>query len=185
MYLISSLIFAFSVNLDAFLVGMSYGIRKIHITIPQNLMISLISFAGTFLSLFLGQQFVIFLPSFLTEYLGTAILSFLGLFYIGKFFFRKKSSLHRESLTTTLPLREILLLGSALSLNNIGIGIGASISGILLVPTAAITLLTAFLFLFAGNHLGNVPLLRFSNHYADLISGSMLIVLALYNYIVT
>lgn len=181
MALISSLIFACSVNIDAFLVGMSYGIRKIRITIPQNLLISLISFAGTFLSLFLGRQLLFFLPSSLMEHIGGVILSGLGLFYIIKSFFYKSDELHTESLTVTLPLREILLLGSALSLNNIGIGVGASFSGILLAPTAAVTFLIAVLFLFAGNHLGSAPLLRFSNRYADLVSGVMLIALALYH----
>lgn len=181
MALVSSLIFACSVNIDAFLVGMSYGIRKIRITAPQNLLISLISFAGTFLSLFLGRQLFFFLPPPLTKHVGSVILSGLGIFYIIKSFRNRNSDLHTESLTVTLPLREILLLGSALSLNNIGIGIGASFSGVLLAPTAAMTFLTAVLFLFAGNHLGSAPLLRFSNRYADLVSGVMLIALAIYS----
>lgn len=182
MALVSSLIFACSVNIDAFLVGMSYGIRKIRITVPQNLLISLISFAGTFLSLFLGRQLFFFLPPSLTKHVGSVILSGLGIFYIIKSFRNRNSDLHTESLTVTLPLREILLLGSALSLNNIGIGIGASFSGVLLAPTAAMTFLTAVLFLFAGNHLGSAPLLRLSNRYADLVSGVMLIALAIYSF---
>lgn len=182
MILVSSLIFACSVNIDAFLVGMSYGIRKIRVTLPQNLLISLISFAGTFLSLFLGRRLFFFLPPSLTEHVGSVILSGLGIFYIIKSLRRRNSDLHTESLTVTLPLRELLLLGSALSLNNIGIGIGASFSGVLLAPTAAMTFLTAVLFLFAGNHLGSVSLLRFSNRYADLVSGVMLIALAIYGF---
>lgn len=183
MHIISSFIFAFSVNIDAFLVGMSYGIRKIHITLLQNLLISLISFAGTFLSLFAGCQLLAFLPALLGDYLGSGILFALGGFYIIKSFSRQVNSLHAEQLRITLPLKETLLLGAALSLNNIGIGIGVGISGITLMPAAVITFLTALLLLPAGNHLGNASLFRLSSRYADLLSGSMLLILGLCNFL--
>lgn len=182
MYIVSSMLFAFSVNIDAFLIGMSYGIRKIHITFIHNLIISLISFAGTFLSLFLGRQLLTFLPAFLTDSLGSIILFALGIFYIVKSFFRQNNSLHTEDLKLTLPLREVFLVGAALSLNNIGIGIGLGISGILLFPTAVITCLTSALFLLTGNHIGNAAFFHTSSRYADLISGILLLLLGFFNY---
>lgn len=183
MYFISSLLFAFSVNIDAFLVGMSYGIRKIHITFFENLIISLISFAGTFFSLFVGKQLLTLLPGFLTDYMGSGILLGLGIFYIFKSFSPSENDLHAESLHTALPMKEILLLGSALSLNNIGIGIGVGISGVMLLPAALITFLTSALFLLTGNHLGNASLFRLSSRYADLLSGITLVILAVCNFV--
>ncbi len=184
MYLISSLLFACSVNIDAFLVGMSYGIRKIHITFLQNLIISLISLAGTFFSLFLGSRLLVFLPDFLADYTGSGILLALGIYYIIKAFSAPENSLHAESLRTALPMKEVLLLGSALSLNNIGIGIGVGISGILLLPAAVITFVTSALFLLTGNHLGNTSLLHLSSCYADLLSGAMLLILAMCGFVI-
>lgn len=184
MRLFSALIFAFSVNTDAFLVGVSYGIRKIHFTLLQNLLISLISFAGTLLSLFLGRRLLFFLPDRLTACTGSILLFVLGVFYIGKSLKGSENSLHAESMRTALPLRQVLLLGSALSLNNVGIGIGASMSGIMLLPTALITFLTSAVFLSGGNHLGNAALLRLSNRYADLLSGVMLLLLGICNFAV-
>ena len=179
-----SFIFASSVNTDAFLVGMSYGIRKIHFTLFQNLLISLISFIGTLLSLFLGRRLLFFLPDRLTACAGSILLFALGIFYICKSLKSSENSLHAESIRTTLPLREVLLLGSALSLNNLGIGIGASMSGIVLLPTALITFLTSAVFLSGGNHLGSAALLRLSSRYADLLSGVMLLLLGICNFAV-
>lgn len=178
MSIISSFIFALSVNIDSFILGMSYGIRKVHITFLQNLLISLISFAGTFLSLSLGSRILTLLPASLAGYIGSGILLLLGIFYIVKPLLRPSADLHAESLRMTLPYREIFLIGTALSLNNIGIGIGASMSGILLLPTVIITFLISVLLLPAGNHLGSTSLLRLSSRYADLLSGLMLLLLA-------
>lgn len=183
MYIVSSLIFALSVNIDAFILGMSYGIRKVHITFLQNLLISLISFAGTFLSLSLGNRILTLLPSSLASYIGSGILLILGIFYIVKPLLRASADLHAESFRVTLPYKEVFLIGTALSLNNIGIGIGASMSGILLLPTVIITFLTSILLLPAGNHLGNTPLFCLSSRYADLLSGIMLLLLALGSFL--
>lgn len=177
MHLISSVIFALSVNIDAFLVGMSYGIRRIRIPLWQNLLISLISFLGTVLSLFLGRQILTLLPAFLADYLGSGILFILGIYYMLKSFHMPQNSLHSESIPPALPVREILLLGAALSLNNIGIGIGASISGTMLLPAAVFTFLTSALFLLTGNYLGNASRFRLSGRYADLLSGGTLVLL--------
>ena len=180
--ILSSLIFAFSVNIDAFLVGMSTGIRKIHITIVQNLIISLISFAGTLLSLLLGRRILYLLPDFLTSCGGSILLFTLGIYYLYKALSAPDNSLHSESFTVTLSLKETFLLGAALSFNNIGIGIGASMSGIVLLPAALLTFLTSALFLSSGNILGNTSGLRLSNRYADLLSAIMLLLLGICNF---
>mgnify|MGYP004632619969 FL=1 len=177
MFFLSCLMFAFSVNIDAFLVGVSYGIRQIHIPLLQNLAISFISLLGTLLSLFLGRKMLSLLPAALGDYLGSGILLLLGGFYIAKSLFFPKNDLHAEELQKTLSPKETLLLGAALSANNMGIGIGASILGFALLPAAAITFITAVLFLFAGNRLGNISLLRISKRYADTLSGGMLMLL--------
>ncbi len=182
MSFVSSLIFAFSVNIDAFLVGMSYGIRKIHVTVLQNLLISLISFAGTLLSLLLGRRLLSFLPDFASAYAGSIILFGLGLYYLYKSLTASRHSLHSESLHITLSLKETLLVGAALSFNNIGIGIGASMSGIVLLPAALLTFLTSAVLLCSGNHLGNTSHLRLSNRCADLLSAIMLILLGICNF---
>ncbi len=183
MYIVSSLIFAFSVNIDAFFVGISYGVRKIRVPLLQNLALSLISFMGTLLSLLLGRQLLLLLPAFLADCLGSAILSLLGIYYIVKALPRSKGDLHSESLRIRLSAKEVLLLGIALSLNNIGIGIGMGISGVMPLPAAAAVFVISFLLLLSGNHLGRSSLFRLPERCADLLSGILLLRLGLCGYL--
>ena len=45
--LIAPLLFGISASLDALLVGIGYGLRKVRIRLWQNLTISLVTLAGT------------------------------------------------------------------------------------------------------------------------------------------
>ena len=51
-----ALLFGVSASLDALLVGISYGIRRVRIRLWQNLAISLVTLLGTCLSVGLGQH---------------------------------------------------------------------------------------------------------------------------------
>ncbi len=82
--LISSLLFGISASLDALLVGISYGIRKIRIRFWQNIIISLITLLGTCLSVGLGHKLIPFLPTAVQGCVGSLILILLGLYYIVK-----------------------------------------------------------------------------------------------------
>ena len=55
-----------------------------------------------------------------------------------------------------MTLKTTLLLGAALAVNNIGLGVGASITGMRLVPTAACAFLCSLLFFFGGNWIGGL-----------------------------
>ena len=78
-----------------------------------------------------------------------------------------------------LSFPEVLGLGVSLTLNNIGIGLSASIAGLALIPAAIATLACSLLFLYAGNRLGRSRLLQFMGAAADPVSGTLLILLAL------
>ena len=79
-----ALLFGVSASLDALLVGISYGIRRIRIRLWQNLTISLVTLLGTCLSVGLGQRLAAVLPSMIGEYAGSLVLIILGLYYIAK-----------------------------------------------------------------------------------------------------
>lgn len=186
MSLIPPFIFAFSVNIDAFLVGMSYGLRRQHITLLQNFFISFISFAGTILSIFSGSVILFFLPPLLTAFLGSGILLCLGIYYLLKSLFSylgKLPASKESSLRLPLSFKATVLLGLSLSCNNIGIGIGASLGGISFLSTGLITFVTSVLFLAWGNLLGRSSFFCLSETGADLISGLTLLLLGLCNII--
>lgn len=78
-----------------------------------------------------------------------------------------------------LPACEALILSLTLSLNNIGIGLSASMAGLHLLPAAVMTFGCSALFLLSGNQLGRSPFLRMIGSAADPISGLLLVGLGL------
>lgn len=203
MELLPSLLFGISASLDALLVGISYGLRKIRIRALQNLAISLVSLLGTCLSACLGIHLLPFLPPILAGCTGSIILILLGVYYIIKWIFailvkyraramakmqataevqaadnaqtfvREKAS--PENSRTSLSIWETLILSLTLSVNNIGIGLSASMAGLPLLPAAAMTFGCSALFLLCGNRLGQSRFLRLIGNAADPISGLLLI----------
>lgn len=188
MQLFSCFLFAFSASLDALIVGITYGIRKVQIILWQNLLVSLITLTGTVMSLALGHTILPLLPVKAASLAGSVILILLGSYYLLKYSF----SVLREVFAAAeeipneiqkasseappvLSFRELFLMGAALSLNNVGIGIGASIAGLESVPTALFTLLFSVLFLSLGNRLGKLRILGVAERFADPLSGILLI----------
>ncbi len=207
MWLISSILFALSASLDALLVGISYGIRGICIRLWQNLLVSLITLFGTCLSIGFGTLLLPVLPGSVASCIGSAVVILLGLYYMTKTFFVRlqqyyliknqvcaelqKNSVEDVVFTplktnvNDLPsrsdspkfIKEILLMGTALSLNNIGIGFGASIAGLSFLSTSIATLFFSVLFLFLGNKLGQSRFLSFADRFSEPLSGALLILL--------
>lgn len=203
MQLIPSLLFGISASLDALLVGISYGLRKIRIRTLQNLAISLVSLLGTCLSACLGSRLLPFLPPFFAGCTGSIILMLLGSYYITKWCFAVLTKHRIQAITqvqaaaeiqaadkvqtiteilptdktdpVTLSSWETLILSLTLSLNNIGIGLSASMAGLPLLPAAVMTFCCSALFLLCGNRLGQSRFLRLIGNAADPISGLLLI----------
>lgn len=211
MHLISSLLFALSANIDTFIVGMSCGIKRDHISLLRNVVISLITLAGTVFSISAGLTLAPLLPAKAAQVSGSLILILLGLYYIIKFLIKQLKEHHREKLLKIsalaaaelpesekeeptwdlkitelppgqrlLPMKDAVILGLALSVNNMGMGIGASITGVELLPTASLTIIISILFLALGNHVGESTFFRTVRRFADPLSGLILIGLGIY-----
>lgn len=184
-----SLLFGVSASLDALLVGISYGIRQVHIKLRQNLFISLVTLLGTCLSIGAGHLLTALLPDLVSSYAGSVILMLLGAYYISKWLVSllqkhrdKKPSdsddikaVSRKKEPQLLSPAEVFALSLTLSLNNLGIGLSASLAGLTLLPTAVTTLACSILFLFLGNKLGRCHLLQLAGYAADPVSGILLI----------
>lgn len=185
MQLLPSLLFGISASLDSLLVGISFGLRRVRILLWQNLLISLVTFLGTCLSAFLGIHLLPLLPSFQGRLIGSLILILLGIYYIAKQILStlrsrslaipKNSELAKASSREALTLPEICLLSLGLSVNNIGIGLSASMAGIRPVSAAVSTFFCSAAFLLAGNRLGRSRFLQLIGKAADPISGFLLI----------
>lgn len=201
MVLISSLLFALSANIDSFILGMSYGIKKSNIDLIRSTVISLVTLAGTVISILMGTQISHALPASSTQLIGCSLLIGLGLYYILSPFLRhllrtlRKARVKAKEITvpptseattntSILTMKEGLFLGLMLSINNFGMGIGASITGLKLVPTAIISLIVSVAFLYAGNLIGKTKIPHLSDRTADVISGLILVGLGIYEIFV-
>ncbi|MCM1542852.1 MAG: manganese efflux pump [Blautia sp.] len=183
MQIIPSLLFGISASLDALLIGISYGIRSIRIHLWQNLLVSGITLAGTCLSVGFGSWLSPRLPLAFSRYAGSMVLMLLGVWYVVKWLVKKLAHERGTAQAAAQPIPrlsfpEVLGLGVSLSLNNIGIGLSASIAGLTLFPAATATLACSLLFLFAGNRLGRSRFLQFLGAAADPVSGILLMLLS-------
>lgn len=203
MHLISSLLFAISANIDSFIVGMSYGIKKSNINLLKSTIISLVTLIGTVIAILMGTEISQLLSPTSTRAIGCTLLICLGLYYIVKSILGYIKEKYRKSEVKTneihcstnqkssdkgslltLTLKEGLLLGLALSINNFGMGIGASMTGLLLLPTALISLIVSVIFLYGGNFIGKTKMPHMTDQMADIISGLILVGLAVYEMLI-
>lgn len=197
MHLLSSFLFAVSANIDSFIVGMSYGIKKSGIDLLKSTIISLVTLSGTVIAILMGTEISRFLPAAVTIIIGCTLLIGLGMYYIIKAsvgYIRHKRKLSEmktseladqanpisSSASSLLTVKEGLFLGLALSINNFGMGIGASMTGLKLIPTAIASLIVSVVFLYAGNVIGKTKMPHISDHAADFISGLILVGLGIY-----
>ena len=196
MQLIPSLLFGISASLDALLVGVSFGLRGVHIRPLQNLFISMIALLGTCLSVGLGSLVTPLLPPMIGSYAGSLILMLLGIYYITKWILailqnrvqdhfsdsEASALISAEKTPPCLTAPQVLLLSLTLSANNLGIGLSASMAGLTLIPAATATCICSVLFLYLGNHLGRSRLLQLIGDLSDPISGLLLIFLSLIQF---
>lgn len=188
MQMLPSLLFGISASLDGLLVGVGFGLRQVRIRIWQNLTISLVTLLGTCLSAALGSRLLSLLPPFFSGCVGSLILMLLGIYYITKWLaasLRNRQAgtgenreLTGASATGALPglsIWETCFFSLSLSVNNVGIGLSASMAGLPLIPAAASTFGCSILFLLIGNRMGRSQLLQFIGNAADPISGLLLI----------
>lgn len=157
--LIAPLLFGISASLDALLVGIGYGLRKVRIRLWQNLTISLVTLVGTCLSVGLGHRLAVLLPEAVGAYGGSLVLILLGLYYIVKWvasFLRSSRAAPPKppmdygkqepaGPAPALRLSEVFALSLTLSLNNLSAGLSASLAGLALAPAAIATFVCSVL----------------------------------------
>lgn len=204
MSLLATILFVLSSSFDVFVVAMSYGFKNIKIKPHINFVISFISALGTFLSMELGLVLINIIPQTLANLLGSIIILFLGLYclldykkVLKKSVNSTNTSLNNNDLNKSCPIvilkkpevadtnksgaiefKESLMLSIALALNNIGLGIGASIAGLHTFLTSFITLIITMLIIPVGFLCSKKLLNTWIGKSGNLISGILLIILA-------
>lgn len=191
-----------AVSLDGFGVGITYGIRKIHVPFFALFIIMLCSGLVVLISMTIGNMFTMLISPQIAKVLGGCILISLGIFSLyNTIQFKITKNIYRKiyrnegKLKTVLTnpeqadldssgvisTSEALLLGIALALDAFGAGLGASIIGYSpLLTTVLITCMSGF-FVYSGIKTG---LILSENRYLrqmSLIPPLLLIMLGVYN----
>lgn len=201
---LSTILFVFSSSFDVFVVAMAYGFKNIKIKLPINFIIALISSLGTFISMELGLVLVNIIPTSIVNLIGSVILLLLGFYFILDYkkllkkSHRKDSFISNDNLNTSSPIsvlekpeiadtdksgsiefKESLILSLALALNNMGLGIAASIAGLHIFMTTFITLIFTIFIIPLGFLCSKKLLNTWIGKSGNLISGILLIILAI------
>lgn len=195
MHLISAILLAVSVSSDNFVVGFSYGIKKIKLSILSYLMIVLLPAIATMLAMYIGEAASYLINENIAQAIGSLILIILGGYSIIKAKKEhnniKDKDVNYENIiknpevadkdnSGVIDVKEAVVLSFALAINNIGIGVGASVIGINLLFATFFTLFIGALMLSLGNFLGNKINNKELGKKGELISGLLIIVLGIY-----
>ena len=200
--LLSALLFSLASNLDNVVVGTAYGIKKIKIGIIANLIIAIVTSTGTFLSMSLGVYISKFLPHSIANALGAGAIIILGGYFLIQSIIKLVNNKNSKELALKdiadmieyaeksdldnsgdINIKEALLVAFGLTFNNLGTGVAASITGVSIQFTVISTFILSILTIMFGETVGNNVFGNFLGKYAPLISGILLIILGIIEFI--
>lgn len=206
MHILSILLFAVSSSSDNLVVGLSYGARRVSINLINNILVSLISGVGTLLAMSFGKIFLCFISSKHANIIGSCILILFGVYLLinllrntpgnvnpkemkeKNFRYYENSLRNPEIVDTnnskTIEFKEAITLAIILCLNNIGLGIGASITGLNIVLTSISSLFFSLIFIPTGHFIGTKVLSEKLSKYSEVVSACIIIVLGIYELLI-
>lgn len=191
MRFIPLIIFVISSNLDNLVLGLSYGLKGIHIGVASNLLIGLITLAGTVLSMALGNSLLQVLPVGLAGRLGSLAILLLGLYCMLRYLWSRQGMGPRsdwpqenpekydKDQSKSIDPREAMALGVALTVNNMGLGVGAGVMGMGVAATSMGSCLCSVLCLYLGNRVGRGRLCGAAGRYAEPLSALLICLMGL------
>lgn len=197
------LLYILSVNLDSIGVGLSYGLRKIHISHAASLICAAISALFFGIALFIGAYLSDILSPRLGRVLGSVLLFLLGCWIIlsslcdikaeKRFSIRplgitisimRDPSLCDFDNSSKIDTREAIYLSLALSFDSVAVGLGAGLAGISAWYLPILVGASQFLFLKLGKALGaKLSSLKIPHKIWTVLSGLILILLAIVHII--
>ncbi|OUN53333.1 sporulation membrane protein YtaF [Clostridium perfringens] len=199
MSFLSIILFVIAASLDILVVSLAYGLKDIKINFSSTLVIASISALGTFISMILGKFLVDLIPVKLGDIIGGLVLLVLGFYSIYSYFKEKKILTSNNSENNSSPtfilenpevadkdksgnidFKESLALSLALALNNFGLGIGASISGLNIAFTTISTFIISLIFISLGFYLSKTIKSKNISKNSNLIAGIIIIILSLF-----
>ena len=172
-----SIILAISSSIDSLGIGITYGIKNTFISNLGKIVLFVISFSVTTISIIIGSNIKDIFSDFMTKLIGFLILLFMGFFMCFQALRKSNEQNFDLDFSNSIDWKEALFLGLALSLDSFCIGIGGSILGINYTIFPFLISIFQLFFISLGNFLckklHNLSNLPYNIWY--LISGVLLI----------
>jgi len=174
--ILSCILLAISVSIDALSLGIVYGIKKAKISKICNFIIFTIALVSTSLAMILGHYIsTFFSPSFATIF-GSLLLIILGTYTICKSFKEKINDFDFDN-SNSIDSKESILLALTVSIDASCVGLSCGIMGInnFIYPFLDICFINIGNFI-AINIIKNF---KISQKHLSIISGTILIIIAI------
>ncbi|MDR3603381.1 MAG: sporulation membrane protein YtaF [Syntrophaceae bacterium] len=212
LHILTIFLLALSSNLDNIGVGTSYGARGINIPFSSNLLIAVITSAGTFLSMTIGNGISTVINPDFANAVGALLIGGTGVWVFIQELLRRdedkgdasellqetnfsNQSVFRKALTILdhpfladtdfsghISVKEGFLLAFALTLNNLTNGIGAGLLGLNITLTTAFVVVLSIVTIWFGIQFGRYSGVHWFGRFSGRISGLILIFLGIYEY---
>ncbi|EJS64395.1 sporulation membrane protein YtaF [Bacillus cereus] len=193
--LFSILLIGIASNLDNAGVGIAYGIRKIRISWFNNFIIAFLGFLFTLLAGFFGNWIALFISEFTANLIGAIVLGVIGVFILCQPFLSQKDTIESKDGSVmgilrdpekadfdgskTISFSEAIVLGVALSINNIAGGFDAGVTNLNLWLTAVISGLFSFICIRGFAYVGKRFLAEYLGKWATVIAGILLVLIGI------
>lgn len=180
----SVILLALSLSIDSLGIGTSYGIRNIKIHLVPRIIISLISFVFTYVSIKAGSFITLFLPDNAGKTAGCLMLMVMSIYIVFSNLLKKPECFDRDS-SQSIDIKEAVFLGTALSMDSIGAGICCAAVGFNSIIIPDLVAVCQFIFLSGGILLGRkiTTLCKLPSKIFSVMSGVLLFAVALIKFI--
>ncbi|OCB00015.1 manganese efflux pump [Clostridium beijerinckii] len=207
MIFISPLLLAISTNIVTLSVFLYYGIKKIHLSKSNTILLAIVTSVSTFVSMYIGKLILSLIDPKISNIFGAILLSYIGISFIIEYirlekkrlgydtsFYYESSFKYKNILDNpyilnlnkshNISLKECLALSAAISLNNIYTNFAASITGVNLSISVFLNFIISILFVYIGYFNRDINLSNLLIKYSNCISGSALIAFGIYEIFV-
>ena len=201
--LFGSIMLGIFTNIDNLGVGVAYGIKKIRIGMMSSLLIAFFNASGTFISMTAGETISQFLSMTTASYIGNGIIILIGVWgFVNTFGFTGSDSkitandmrqeicqlehitrhpeILDEDASGHINMKECLPLAFALTISNLGTGIGAGIAGYDIGFLVFVMFIFSILGISIGHFLGKAFFMALPGRWPGVVSGLLLIGLGMY-----
>lgn len=153
---IQLLFIVLAVSFDSFMIGLSFGMKKINVPIRAYIVIFLLSCTVVLTAMQMGDLFGLFLPEKWTDVIGSFIFISLGLLLLRSNHRSTSEATFDKDQSKHISLKEAFFLGMFLTMDAFGAGFGAAFLAFSPIFLASMIAFATVLLLFGGITLGKI-----------------------------